>query len=300
MAYQELLPEHIPNGQNIDKSKLGAVNSQISKLPKKAAAIYIGTLVVIAGLSAVFALAVGGALGYVLAALMWILYPALTAVMTRISYGGVKKSLREVGLSDDDLNAALRNRKEDKRAWGEPFTMPVKHRFICRKCKKQSDWFSTPFSSCTRDTMIKKLEDFKYRTDVKKKFYENKRGLARYSLERKCPSCGKMQKKKQPGFVLFGIVAACFALPPIIEYLVVLAEYHEDLKSPRMAADPDFAQKIYEHNIQQFFGGFWEFVIAFVIVAVVWVTIILIRRKKYAKRKPEYSYDPEWLEKTGD
>ncbi|MBQ7706845.1 MAG: hypothetical protein IJT72_03590 [Lachnospiraceae bacterium] len=287
--FRELIPEHIPNGYNINKTMLVPVNNELKKLPKKGIVSYLVAMAATAVLSIFFSKGVGGFAGNMIATFIWILFPLFGSVFLKIASSGINKSILSLGLSNEASLTALKNRSADKRAWGEMVKMPIYYRFTCKKCKKQTDWYSFPLISCTNETLQGKLTDFQYRTNVKRKYYENKRGWAKYSLEHTCPFCNKKQKKNPPKIILIVIAALIAVLPPLINYIVILGEYHKDLKNNVVSAER--AREIYKESMSQTFGGgIWEWFVFMAIVIVVLIVIYIVKRKKYINLKPEYYY----------
>ena len=282
-VFRELIPEHIPNGYNINKNMLLPVNNELMKLPQKGIISYIVSMTAIAGLSIAFSKGIGGFTGNMIAAVVWILFPLFGSMILKLASAGINKSLLLLGL------AALKNRSEDKRAWGEMVQMPVYYRFTCKKCRKQTDWYSFPLISCTNETLQEKLKDFEYRTNTKRKYYENKRGWAKYSLENTCPFCQKKQKKNPPKITLIFIAILIAVLPPLINYLVILGEYHKDLKNKNVSSER--AREIFDYDMSHTFGGIWEWFVAMAVVIAILIVIYIIKKKKYINLKPEYYYD---------
>lgn len=288
-VFRELIPEHIPNGYNINKNMLLPVNNELRKLPQKGIISYIVSMVAIAGLSIALSKGIGSFTGNMIATVVWILFPLFGSMILKLASAGINKSLVSLGLSKEAYLAALKNRSEDKRAWGEMVQMPVYYRFICKKCKKQTDWYSFPLISCTNETLQGKLKDFEYRTNVKRKYFENKRGWAKYLLEHTCPFCQKKQKKNPPKITLIVIAILIAVLPPLINYLVILSEYYKDLKNNVISSER--AREIFDANMSSTFGGgILEWFVFMAVVIAVLIVIYILKRKKYINSKPEYYF----------
>ena len=74
-VFRELIPEHIPNGYNINKNMLIPVNNELKKLPQKSIISYIVSMAATVGLSIAFSKGIGGFTGNMIAAVIWIIFP---------------------------------------------------------------------------------------------------------------------------------------------------------------------------------------------------------------------------------
>lgn len=219
-----ILPEHIPGGERFSAEDLEPMNEVWqSKKMLIMTAIMIPILVIVMILIAFIPLK--GAIGYTLKVVLFIGFPALIVfVLTRpgrLLKKEMEKEADLLGISAEDIGAACQNCINDRRAWGEPCSQIIRYRFRCRKCKTESDWIEYVLTSCTEDTLREKLEEFKRQITVKRRFYDNKTGIAKYSLERQCPHCGALQRKHPPRAIwtILSAVVITFVLEIFFETL---------------------------------------------------------------------------------
>ena len=202
-----LRPEHIPNGQQYTLYDLEEVNRELNSQTKKMILYLIVTLIVMFGLGLILSFS-DGVFGNMIAVVFFILALPVGLAVGMIPVKRTQKIAEIYGLDAKIFKTALDNRNSDKRAWGEPVSQVINYRFRCQKCGYESEWFTYILTSCTEDTLRDKVDDFKNQTMKKRRYFESKHGRLRYSLERKCPHCGKMQRKHPPRWWSIPLIVA--------------------------------------------------------------------------------------------
>ena len=267
-----LLPEHIPGGERFSEEDLAPMNEVWQSSETRIQTwIMIPILVIVMILIAFIPLK--GAIGYTLKVVLFIGFPALIVfVLTRpgrLLKKEMEKEADLLGISAEDIGAACQNCINDRRAWGEPCSRTIRYRFKCRRCQKESDWREFTLTSCTEESMREKIEEFKRQTTKKRRYFEHKHGAVRYSLERQCPHCGKLQPKHPPRLWLM------ILLPLVIAFVVMIV--FEIIKSiTGLKAD---SLLILEYVI-------------FCLSPMIGIVIYWIRRDKC---KPEYAFEQDFV-----
>ena len=217
-----IYPQHIPNGKTFSENDLKAVNQKLAVQHKKEVICWIGTLIgmfVLGGIMSV----IGGAVGYILAAVCFVAAIPLSAFMARKPGKDTFTEASRLGIDGETWRTVISNCYEDKCAWGDRASKKIRYRFKCKKCKKESSWIEYNLSSCTEESLDKKLTEFQQLTGDKGYFYEKKKiGGIHYSLDRKCPFCGKIQPKKSPRWWTVPLTAAGTFLLLIIYTLIMI------------------------------------------------------------------------------
>ncbi len=119
MKRTDILPQHIPDGQQFDEESLKEVNEEIHKLAGKGFLSMFGSVAGCVALSIVSAKIIQGVVGYGLAAVIMIFMPAVMGLMMKISSKGYTDAAKRAGLSVRQLNEAIKNRNGNVAAWGE-------------------------------------------------------------------------------------------------------------------------------------------------------------------------------------
>ncbi|MBR6484389.1 MAG: hypothetical protein IKT14_05165 [Clostridiales bacterium] len=268
--YPVMIPQHFPGGENLSAESLKTLNKKRKALLPKIIFSGIGILITAIVLTVIFSVVIGGGVGNILTAVTWIVFPIAVASEIGAMASGLKREYTKLGITQDQFGEAVRNFKSDTPAWGEKAEKQVSYRFNCRKCKKDSGWRSYTISSCDQDTLKTRCDEFMRQTGKKKNWFFKKNF---YTLDRKCPQCGKLQPKHAPRWWTIIIFAAAgFVIPALIRVIIISA-------SPSLN---DYLNKNATVDGMITFG-FWLAVIIFGVVRFV--------RGRSKKTSPEYTFE---------
>ena len=258
MNKNKLLPEHFPNGQRFTEEQLEPLNNAQDNLLRSAVGKAIIVFVMVIGLALLFSLAIGGAVGNTLAAIVWILFPVGIALSFTSSMKTVKDEYKKLGVTDEEYKTALENRKNNtaadstavqspqtvnqtvsQRTAAVPPSQAVDHtvpqnpsaksgdhpaeamvyyRFICKRCKQTSSWNSFTIGAVSQKQLDLKLTAFREQTCEKKEFFESKNSFVPYSLKHVCPHCGALQPNKPAGLA-FPVISIFLCIIGIMVFI---------------------------------------------------------------------------------
>ena len=220
---RDILPEHVPGGENLNSEVLEPANRKYRHLARNAFLWLLCGVLAETQLFFLFRL-IGGVIGSILSALLAIFTPVWLFLCISLPISDIKDEFRKIGFDGAVYSDVLRNRSNDQRAWGEPVTRTVYYRIRCRKCRKISPWKDFTLTSCTEETLADKIADFKKKTLKKRRDFISRTGFAKYSLDRVCHECGAKQPKHPPRWYSIPIITAVGFIVSMILFEAILGQ----------------------------------------------------------------------------